>query len=927
VTTRSRFVSRRQLAVVVTVGALAAGMVQPVSASAAARVTASGLGPPNTWVGTGEMGSAKAGQTATLLPDGMVLVAGGAQVSAELYDPATRVFSPTAPLPVAVTDATATLLPDGQVLVAGGLHGDHQVATAELYDPASGTWSATGSMTVARSGQTATLLGDGEVLVAGGGCNGSGYGCNAGSFQSPLRSAELYDPATGTWDRTGSMTFGRQFFTATLLADGDVLAAGGFAECDDDMCSDNRSAELYDPTTGTWTRTGSMSTSREQQSATLLGDGDVLVAGGNTESGFNPGRNLSTAELYDPSSGAWSPTASMMTPRSGQTATLLSNGWVLVAGGHTAAAEIYEPQRAIWVSPGTMSTARTDAAATLLPGGHVLVIGGDGPDGQPLPTAEEFLAGPGPLVTFTPATIAFGGQQVATSTGSETYQVTNVGTADLVTSGVAVTGQDPGDYRATTGCGRAPVAPGGTCTVSVRFVPTSTGLRTATAAVSDNAPLSPQGARATGYGIGPNSWSPVGPMSSSREEFSATLLPDGQVLMAGGETSADSSLASADLYDPATGLFSPTGPLNDARAYPAATLLRDGQVLITGGLSSDFMALSSAELYHPATGTWSLTTPMNDIGYAQTSTRLPDGNVLVTGFGGTGSKTAEVYDPATAAWTDTGPMTTAQEFATATLLPDGDVLLAGGATAAAELYHPATNDWTATGSLNVGRQAATATLLPDGKVLVAGGEPPGGEGNALASSELYNPATGTWSLTANMTTGRYGATATLLTNGLVLVTGGCSGGCGDEPALSSTEVYNDGFWYADTSMTQPRVFQTATLLPDGTVLVAGGGESYYGAGTATAELYTPTLLSVNPASGPAGTQVTVTGSGFYAHETAALYWNGESPAIGHAKTSPSGTFTTKITIPPSPPGANTLAVRGNTSFAGATATFTVTTSP
>jgi hypothetical protein len=170
-------------------------MLQPVFTSAAASAAASGLGPPNTWVGTGEMASAKADQTATLLPDGMVLVAGGAQTGAELYDPATRVFSPTASLPVAVTDATATLLPDGQVLLAGGLHGDHQVASAELYDPASGTWSATGSMTVARSGQTATLLNDGEVLVAGGGCNGSGYGCNAGSFESPLRSAELYDPA------------------------------------------------------------------------------------------------------------------------------------------------------------------------------------------------------------------------------------------------------------------------------------------------------------------------------------------------------------------------------------------------------------------------------------------------------------------------------------------------------------------------------------------------------------------------------------------------------------------------------------------------------------------------------------------------------------------------------------------------------------
>src|SRR5215471_6381024 len=243
-------------------------------------------------------------------------------------------------------------------------------------------------MTVARSGQTATLLKGGEVLVAGGGCNGSGDGCDAGSFEAPLRSAEIYNPATGTWARTGSMKFGRQFFTATLLPDGDVLAAGGFAECDDDMCSDNRSAELYDPATGKWSATGSMATSRDEQSATLLGNGDVLVAGGFTQEGFGAGHDLSDAELYNPARGTWTPTASMVTARAGQTATLLSNGWVLVAGGGTTSAAIFEPRRAIWVSPDAMGTARTGAAATLLPGGHVLVTGGDGPDGQPLSSAE-----------------------------------------------------------------------------------------------------------------------------------------------------------------------------------------------------------------------------------------------------------------------------------------------------------------------------------------------------------------------------------------------------------------------------------------------------------------------------------------------------------------------------------------------------------
>jgi large repetitive protein len=919
--TRSRLIGSGRLAAVATAAALATGLLVPAFTTAAAAATAQGLGPPYTWVPTGQMSVARSGQTATTLPNGMVLVAGGGTAKAELYNPATRTFSPTAPLPVAVTGATATLLPDGKVLVAGGLHGIHQVANAELYDPATGTWSPTGSMTVARSGQTATLLKDGEVLVAGGGCNGFGYGCNSGSFEAPLRSAEIYNPATGTWARTGSMKFGRQFFTATLLADGEVLAAGGFAECDDDMCSDNRSAELYDPITGKWTSTGSMDTSRDEQSATLLGNGDVLVAGGFTQSGFGAGHNLSDAELYNPAAGIWSPTAPMVTARSGQTATLLRNGWVLVAGGGTTSAEIYEPQLALWVSPGAMGTARANAAAALLPNGHVLMTGGDGPDGQPLASAEEFLAGPGALVSVTPAAVAFGGQQVGTTSGFKTYKVTNVGTANLVTSGVTITGTDASDYRASTDCTKAAVAPGGTCNVGVRFSPSAPGLRTAAVAVSDNAPLSPQGPAITGYGIGPNAWTPVGPMSSAREDFSATLLQDGQVLMAGGLTVFGNSLASAELYDPATRSFSPTGSLNDARAFPAATLLGSGQILIAGGMASSEADLSSAELYNPATGTWSLTTPMNAAGYRLTSTLLPDGSVLVSGFSGT--NTAEVYNPANATWTDTGPMTASQGFATATLLKDGEVLLAGGGTSAAELYNPATNDWAATGAMKVARQGAVAGLLANGKVLVAGGEPAGG-GNALASSELYDPATGTWHFTGPMRTGRYGATATTLPNGLVLVTGGCTGGCGsNERGLASAEVYNDGFWEQVASMTQPRVFHTATLLPGGTVLVAGGGTNFYSAATATAEFYTTTLLSVSPASGPAGTKVTVTGSGFYAHETAIVSWNG-GPVLARAKTSPSGTFTATITIPPSAAGPGQVSARGSRSFAGAVATFTVT---
>jgi len=209
-------------------------------------------------------------------------------------------------------------------------------------------------------------------------------------------------------------------------------------------------------------------------------------------------------------------------------------------------------------------------------------------------------------------------------------------------------------------------------------------------------------------------------------------------------------------------------------------------------------------LYNPAAGTWSNTRPAASVGYDETSTLLPDGNVLVTGFG-FGTVAAEVYHPATATWTSTGPLAATHFFATATLLQNGTVLLAGGGTAAAELYDPATNDWTATGPLNTARQGAVAALLHDGDVLVAGGVPPGG-GNALTSAELYDPAAGTWSYTPQpMFVGRIGAAATLLPDGRVLVTGGCTAGCSGQPGLSSTEIYNPGqFGYFSQGPSMPQ---------------------------------------------------------------------------------------------------------------------------
>ena len=878
-------------------------------------------GAANTFVPTaGPMSVARAGQTATLLPDGKVLVVGGASAGADLFDPATGKFSATASMSVARPGATATLLADGKVLVAGGCcHASSNLSSAELYDPGTGTWSPTGSMVHPRSYHTATSLPDGEVLVAGGACNGTAYGCDSGSSLVNQSSAELYDPATGTWSATGSMRAGRDLATATLLKNGKVLVAGGFNNCDDDFCSDLAESELYDPATGTWARTGNLPTPVEQQTATLLDGGLVLVAGGLNEGGFGRGGISAGAALYDAATGTWTATSPMPAAHYGQSASLLKNGWVLVEGGQSAAAEVYEPARGIWVEPGALSTPRTGASATVLADGNVLVAGGNGPNGLPQSTAEVYVTGPGPLVRVTPGSLDFGAEVVGSKGPPQTYSVTNEGTAPLRVSGVTVSGSDPSDYSAADTCTASPLIPGASCSVTTLFVPTSTGQRTAEVAVADNAPLSPQGAAVSGYGSGPNSFAPTGSMAIARNGATATLLGDGEVLVAGGQTGPLANpLSESELYNPATGVFTATGSLVTGRANATATLLPDGDVLVAGGKGANFVNLSSAELFDPTTSTWSATAPMNGEGYYLTSTLLPDGKVLVDGLGF--GATAEVYDPVAKDWTDTGPSSVSSFLGTATLLPDGQVLVAGGGTAAAALYDPATNTWRATGSMHVARQDPTATLLHDGQVLVVGGLPPGG-GSALTSAELYDPTTGAWQVTGSLGIGREGATATLLPNGVVMVAGGCTGSC--RSATATTELYSDGFFSFGPSMTQRRDGATATSLADGDVLMSGGGTANCCSVTATAEIFTVPDLTVTPGSGPAGTAVTITGTGFDAGEVVQV--TDDFANVGRATTNAEGTFDLSAKIPaPASAGSTTVRATGRTSFATAEATFTVT---
>jgi N-acetylneuraminic acid mutarotase len=330
---------------------------------------------------------------ATLLSTGKVLVTH--YYAADLYDPASRTWTPTGNMNQPRGDYTATLLPDGKVLVAGGAGGAVGMTdfdSAELYDPATGTWTFTGSLHQARRAHTATLLPNGKVLVAAG-----LYELPNSILQSatPLSSAEIYDPATGTWTATGDLIAARYDHTATLLADGKVLVAGGRGG-QSRYGPTISTAELYDPASGTWTGTGSLNTERRGHTATLLPSGKVLVASGiDSHESY-----LASAELYDPQIGTWTPTASFSTVRFIPTATLLATGKVLAVGGidgsgHSAAsAEVFDPSSESWMASGSLYTARHAHTATLLNDGTVLVAGGYRYDGgssnTPLSSAELY---------------------------------------------------------------------------------------------------------------------------------------------------------------------------------------------------------------------------------------------------------------------------------------------------------------------------------------------------------------------------------------------------------------------------------------------------------------------------------------------------------------------------------------------------------
>ncbi|HUP68692.1 MAG TPA: kelch repeat-containing protein [Acidimicrobiales bacterium] len=301
------------------------------------------------------MRTGRLSHTSTTLADGRVLVVGGQDsagvgiTTAEVYDPESGNWSAAGSLATARLSHSATLLGDGRVLVAGGAPSEQNrsqaLDTFETWSPVTGLWSPAGRLGTSRGGHTATLLRDGRVLLSGG-LSFAGTGAVSIPSQahplaiavrpqaaSALASVEIYDPRAEQSKPTASMSAGRTAHSATALDDGTVLVADGSGGGPAGLAS----AERYDPVAGSWSPTHSLVEARSGHTATLLEDGTVLVAGsGPTYPGEPAPGPAASSEVYDPSSGRWRRTAHLAVPRAGHTATLLTDGTVLVAGGYRA---------------------------------------------------------------------------------------------------------------------------------------------------------------------------------------------------------------------------------------------------------------------------------------------------------------------------------------------------------------------------------------------------------------------------------------------------------------------------------------------------------------------------------------------------------------------------------------------------------------
>lgn len=881
------------------------------------------------WVPSGSLTTPRFYHTATLLQDGSVLVAGGYNfssnfASAERYDPETGNWAPAGSMALARNSHTATLLPNGKVLVVGGIRyvgsSGTLTNTTELYDPATNSWSAGPPLTLGvRSSHSAVLLGTGKVLVT------------AGLLSYPdctyRPTSELYSPVLNTWTATGSLSLRRSSATATLLGNGKVLLAGGPQNGCPTPNNGLNEAEVYDPATGAWTVTGTLSLPRYNNSITLLPSGKVLLAGGYTASG-----TIATADLFDPDTGSFSLTGSLATARAttggagdNGVSPLLQNGQVLFAGGYTSAGpivgntELYDPASGAWTTTGSLATARAFNTATLLADGHVLVVGGYTNGGIPLGSTELYL----PRVIWTSsnesvAMIAQTGVATGLSAGTTTIALTSGGITGSTTLTVAVDIEPPtthatfplpnsngwnrfnvdvtldafdpggavpasGVQSITYGLSGAQSGGGTFNTASTVFTISNEGTTTVTYYATDaNGNVEPTQTFTINLDKTPPTLSALPNITvnaTSAAGAVVTFSPTALDLLSGIDTVAiTQGLPSAATFPHGTTNEQVTATDKAGNTAAGTFSVTVNKILVSIGVTPPSATLTAAQSNQQftATGTYSdgSTQPLSAGGGAwapsgslatprfyHTATLLPDGSVLIVGgHNASGSlASAERYFPGTHTWVPAGTMSSPRAAHTATLLPNGRVLVVGGMnfstnvlTNTTQLYDPATNSWSAGPNLLNGVRAFhSAVLLNTGKVLVVAGLSGPTDCTYRATAELYTPGTpGSWAATGSLHLARSNASTVLLTSGQVLLAGGPANNCPTPNlGLNQAETYDPGtgLWTVTTGNTNgSRYNNFISPLPNGNALLAGGvSNNVLQTFVATADVYNPVSRTFN----------------------------------------------------------------------------------
>ena len=575
---------------------------------------------------------------------------------------------------------------------------------------------------------------------------------------------------------------------------------------------------------GTFSATGSLAAAREDHTATLLSNGKILIAGGTGAP--------TSAEIYDPVTRQFAVTGSMAYGRSAHTATLLLSGKVLMAGGGATTAELYDPATGSFSATGSLPVGFKYHTATLLPNGKVLIAGG----------VESFAARNAAYLydtatgTFTATDAMDTARYDHTATLLSTGKVLIAGGTGLNGAGtVEVEVYDPSVATFSAGIDL----------LVGRTQHTATGLPNGKVLIAGghlgvySAEVYDPASGSTNAGFSP------------RLNHTATLLTDGKVLIVGGRDVMSQHVTWSEIFNPATNSFSTGTYVVTPRDLHTATLLTDGDVLIAGGRAGTAPS-AAAEIYDASAGTFSATGTMAESRETHSSTVLQNGKVLVTR---TFTPEVDIYDPSTGLFAvHPYAMQNAHYWHSAVLMSSGSVVVAGGENGlTGDSLNPATGQWTETGPMSVERSVPRGTLLPNGKLLISGGRYYDDSLGWLthSSAEVLDPSTGNFLPTGGMAANRVFHSATLLKDGKVLIAGGVS--YAPFAYHASAELYDPitGTFTATGNMGAARSSHTATLLADGNVLIAGGN-TYGGSVHLSAEVYNPTTGTFSPTGSMAG---------------------------------------------------------------------------